>query len=79
MEEVDATKSTSNDGEDFVTSSLETDSSTAANMRKDVTLSHLYKCKFSVVAVSREICIVSYILPLQTRQLTFQAMKTSAH
>lgn len=56
MQEINTTKGTSNDGVDTVTSTLKVDLGVTTTVREDITFAQLNKCKFGVVAVSKEIC-----------------------
>lgn len=55
VEEVDATESSSDNGEDGVTGTTNLHLSAAADMREDITLAHFDQSKLCVVAVRREI------------------------
>lgn len=66
VQEINTTKSSSNDRIDFVTSSVEADSSSLTNMREDISLSHFNESKLTVVAVSKEVYSIKVISPSLT-------------
>lgn len=55
MQEVDTSKGASHARPDLLTSTLDADLSSGANMREDITLAHLDQGQFDVVAVGQEV------------------------